>query len=121
MSKFTIKGRLSGLNEVIRVNRSNKYQGNKLKQENELLITVAIRQAKLTKVTNYPITMIITWYEPNLKRDADNVMSAVKFIMDSLVKERIIENDSLKYVSEYHHKVKLDRDNPRIEVEIKEA
>lgn len=48
----------------------------------------------------------------------DNITFAVKFILDELVKERILQNDSQKYVCEIWNSVKVDKLNPRIEVEI---
>lgn len=95
-SKFIIYGRLDGLNEYTKSNRSNKYKGNKTKQDNEYLVSLYIRQAKLKRVFVYPLTLKITWYEKNKRRDVDNITFATKVI----------------------HDVKVDKNNPRIEVEI---
>lgn len=119
--KFTIDGKLTGLNEFIRANRGNRYQGNECKQSNQWYVQLAIKNAKLPKVKNYPIKLKITWYEPNLRRDIDNITFATKFILDALVKEKIIADDSQKYVASISHDVGLDRKNPRIEIEIKES
>lgn len=119
--KFTIPGRLNGLNDYTTANRTNRFGGNTMKKKNEEIIFWAIRQAKLSKVTNYPISLEIMWYEPNMRRDFDNITFAVKFILDSMVNAKIIENDSLKFVNKIDHTVLIDRDNPRIEVEIKEV
>ncbi len=119
--RFVIKGKLTGLNEFIRANRGNRYQGNECKQSNQWYVQLAIRNAKLPKVKNYPIKLQIAWYEPNLRRDIDNITFATKFILDALVKEKIIADDSQKYVASISHDVGLDRKNPRIEIEIKEG
>lgn len=116
--KFIIYGQLSGLNDYTNDNRSNKYAGAKLKRANEDMIIWAIRQAKLQKVDKYPIKLKITWYEPNLRRDGDNITFAVKFIQDAMVKSGLIVNDSRKYINGLIHDVLVDRENPRIEVEI---
>lgn len=121
MSKFVIEGRLAGLNEYTSANRSNKYGGSKMKENNENHVIWAIRQAKLSKVDKYPIKLKITWYELNLKRDIDNIIFATKFIQDALVKSKIIKNDSQKYINKIEHEVILDRKNARIEVEIIES
>lgn len=120
-SKFIIYGRLDGLNEYTKSNRSNKYKGNKTKQDNEFLVSLYIRQAKLKKVDKYPIALKITWYEKNKRRDIDNITFATKFIQDALVKCGILENDSQKYINRIEHNVSVDKDNPRIEVEIIEV
>lgn len=120
--RFTITGRLDGLNEYTRANRSNAYKGNSLKRKNERYICIDIVQActkgTLKKIEKYPVKLEITWYEPNLKRDIDNITFAAKFILDALVEKGILIDDSQKYVSEINHKVLVDKINPRIEVEI---
>lgn len=121
MTKFVIQGRLSSLNEYTSANRANKYMGAKLKKDNEEPIFGAIREAKLKRVTNYPITLKIKWYEPNKRRDIDNIVFATKFIQDALVKAGVIEDDSQKYINKVVHEVVTDKNNPRIEVEIKEG
>lgn len=108
------------MNKVIATNRYNKYAGNNIKQQNENIVRWSIREAKLDKIENYPVDLKITWYEPNKRRDSDNIHSAVKFILDALVAENILENDSQKYVRDIKHHTRVDRDNPRIIVEIKE-
>lgn len=118
MTKFTIIGRLSGLNEYISSNRSNRYAGAKSKRDNQNIVIQAIREAKLSKVGKYPTRLKITWYEPNIKRDVDNITFAVKFILDALVETEILVDDSQKFVNGIEHEILVDKDNPRIEVEI---
>jgi Holliday junction resolvase RusA-like endonuclease len=119
--KFTIPGTLSGLNEYTLKSRANKYASNQMKQINQQIVSIAIRQAKLGKVQNYPVTIKTTWYEPNNRRDADNVIFAKKFINDSLVINGILLGDGRKYVKGFIDEVLVDKENPRIEVEIKEG
>ncbi len=118
MPKFVIPFRLDGLNEYTRKNRSNKYAGHKTKLYNESFVYYSIREAKLQKITKYPVELKITWYEPNLRRDVDNITFAVKFILDALVKQGILENDSQKYVNKISHEVLVDKNKARVEVEI---
>ena len=118
--RFVIEGRLDGLNEYTRANRSNRYQGNSMKARNEKAVLWAIREARLKPVQKYPVELQIDWYEPDRRRDVDNIQFAVKFIQDALVEAGILEKDSQKYVSKLSHEVKVDRKNPRIEVTIKE-
>lgn len=120
MNKFTINGRLIGLNEYTKVNRTNPYLANKIKREQEQLISYNAMKCKLEKVRTYPIGLRIKWYESNAKRDIDNITFAVKFILDGLVKSGYLENDSQRYVKSIEHIVDIDRDRPRVEVAIKE-
>lgn len=120
-NKFIIKGRLSGLNEYTTANRivkGNFYKGASVKRENQDTVINAIREAKLSVIDKYPLTIKTTYYEPNNRRDIDNVSFAIKFILDSLVKTGIIPDDSKKYVNKRIDVVVVDRNNPRIEVEL---
>lgn len=122
--KFTIYGRLPSLNDYVLANRSNRYAGASMKKRNEQLIDKAILKAIdggfLRMVNKYPITLKIVWYEPNKRRDVDNITFAVKFIQDALVKADVIEDDSQNFINVVQHEVYIDRENPRIEVEILE-
>ena len=120
--KFVIKGKLDGLNEYINACRANRYKGAEMKKKNERLVMAYILQAvnfgEIYEVKNYPIKLNINWYEPNSRRDVDNVTFATKFIQDSLVRTGILEDDSRKYINQVNHSVFTDKENPRIEVEI---
>lgn len=123
--KFTIQGRLDGLNDYIKACRSNKYAGNTMKHKNQGYVEMGIIQAcaegKLKKICKYPVKLKITWYEPNYKRDIDNIVFATKFIQDALVNRGMLENDGQKQISGISHEVLVDRKHPRIEVEILEV
>lgn len=116
--RFTIKGRLPNLNDYIKECRGNKYSANKMKASVENGVIFAIRQAKLKPVTIYPVRLKITWYEENMKRDIDNITFATKFIQDAMVKAGILKNDGQKQINALEHEVVIDREKPRIEVEI---
>lgn len=116
--KFTIIGKLDGLNEYTKKNRSNAYAGAKMKKDNEKIVIYYIRKSKLKKVKQYPITLRITWYEKDRRKDIDNITFATKSIQDALVKEGILIDDSQKYINKVEHIVLVDKENPRIEVEL---
>lgn len=63
--KFTIPTRYPSLNEFITSNRANRYKGASMKKKCQQVAYIAIKQAKLQRVTKYPIRLKITWYEPN--------------------------------------------------------
>ena len=118
--KFVIDGRLAGLNDYINACRDNKYRANTMKRDNEFIVFLAIKQAHLKKVESYPVQLKITFYEPNMKRDIDNISFATKFILDALVRSGILENDNQKKVNGLIYEFKHDKENPRIEVVINE-
>lgn len=119
---FTIDGHLAGANEYINSCRSNRYKANKLKKDNQKLVhkglLKAILKGSLKKIDKYPCKLKITWYEPNKRRDVDNVTFGVKFILDEMVSCGILKDDSQKYVNQIINSVYCDTENPRIEVRI---
>lgn len=120
MQKLTIHGKLPGLNDYTRANRTNAHVGAKMKRESEAIIRLNIRAQKIKSVSG-AVRLSFKWYEPNKKRDLDNICFAKKFILDSLVKERIIETDNWRGVVGFTDEFYVDVAYPRIEVTIKEA
>ena len=122
--KFVIEGKLNGLNEYVNACRTNVHAGKHMKRTNQAVVRMALLKARgkrsMPKMTKYPCSLNITWYEPDNRRDVDNITFGVKFVLDELVKLGVIKNDYSKYVSEIHNTVLVDKHNPRIEVEIKE-
>lgn len=114
---FTIYGSLSGLNEYTLANRKNRYVGAELKWENELIVFYATKDKTPIKGR---VNVSIAWYEKDNKRDADNVIFAKKFILDSLVAQGILQGDGRKYISSFRDEVYTDKLEPRIEVTINE-
>lgn len=120
MQKFIINDRLNSLNDYTDACRTNQYKGSDMKKQNERVVMFYINQCRMKKVEKYPIKVKINWYEKNRRRDIDNITFATKFILDSLVKTGIIVDDSQKYVHEIEHHVHVDKENPRIEVQLLE-
>lgn len=101
MNEFTIKAKLPSLNDFIKANRANAYKGNKFKQDVEMLICCYIRNALTAGTLRKPTGAVIIefeWHEKTKRRDADNIASAKKFILDALQKQSVLKNDSRKYV-----------------------
>jgi Holliday junction resolvase RusA-like endonuclease len=119
MMKFDIPGRLPGLNEIIDAAKKGKrgYQPYAIMKE-QYTSKIALIAKMLPQFQRVNIT--ITWYEPNIKRDPDNIMAGQKFILDSLVKAGVIHDDSQKYINSIIHKFEVDRQNPKVEVEVEE-
>jgi Holliday junction resolvase RusA-like endonuclease len=120
--KFTILGRLDGLNEYTAANRTNPHKGGKMKKDNEDTVIWAIRQQLRGLHINRPVILKYDFYEPNKKRDLDNISSfAHKVIQDSLVKTGILKNDGWHEITGFLDQFYCDTKNPRIEVTIVEV
>ena len=118
--RFTIPGRLIGLNEYTAANRRNKHIGNKAKRENQDIVRWAIRAARLKPIKK-PVRLWCLWIEKDRRRDHDNTAFGLKFIQDALVDEGILKDDGWANIVGFEHDFSVDKKNPRIVVEIREA
>lgn len=116
---LTIPGRLPDLNDMTNAARANKFASAAMKKEYTVMVAWIVKAARIPQMEK--IDLIFTWFEPNKKRDKDNIMAGQKFVLDGLVVGGAIKNDGWAQIGDVLHKIRLDRDNPRIEVEIKEA
>lgn len=122
MNTFTIKAKLPSLNDVIQTNRSNKFGGNRTKQEIQEVIGWAIKQAlvmRTLKPVKKPCTIEIDWHEATKRRDVDNVQSSQKFVLDAMVENGVLQNDSRRYVKQVYHQI-IDDSMDYVVVRIKE-
>ena len=112
--KFDIEGRLPGLNEMIEAAKSHYGAYAKMKQTyTDMVAWLAKKLPRFEKVA-----LVITWYEPDHRRDPDNIMAGQKFILDGLVAAGTIPNDSQRHIKGIVHRFRVDKENPRVEVEI---
>lgn len=120
MNHFIIKQKLPGLNQYTNANRVNRYWGAKFKAEVEETIIWAINQARAAETLYQPEGKIVVnfeWHERTKRRDADNIASAKKFILDALVKSGVLIDDSRKYVVGFHDTI-IDDTQDYVTVEL---
>ena len=111
---FRINQKLPSLNDYTKACRSNKYQGAKFKAEIEEVIGWYIRQAVASRTLRKPkgaIVIRFEWHEKTKWRDADNIASAKKFVLDALVKMGVLVDDSRKYVKGFYDAVIDDKED----------
>lgn len=118
--KFTISGRLPNMNDLIKGHWTVQQQKKKEAMNSAL---AAARWGKIKPVERYPVLVKINCFEPNARRDQDNVQAgAKKIILDALQRAGILAGDGQKYVADIIcPKPLIDRDNPRVEVVLKEG
>lgn len=88
------------------------------KKDYTALATIHIdKEPKIEGLNNWTFT----WYRKDRRNDPDNIQVGTKYILDSFVKNGIIENDGWKQINSITHKFEVDKDNPRVEIEIKNA
>ena len=116
---LTIPLKLHSLNEYIGACRRNAYQGAQMKRKDQSNVEWYIRSQLRGIHLKKPVRMEYRWYEPNRKRDLDNVSSyGRKIIQDALVATQVIQNDTWKQVVGFSDSFDVDKKNPRIEVTI---
>lgn len=113
---IVIKGELTNLNDFITTERRNRFEGARLKKDNTE--NVMWQTKGLEPITHYPLHVHITWITRNVRVDPDNTAFAKKFIMDGLVENGIIKDDSRKYISGYSDEYDVDATNPRMVVRL---
>ena len=119
---LTIHGRLDGFNDYITACRTNPHAGANFKARNEAAVISAILSQMPNVRFSRPVYMTYRWYEPDRRRDLDNVSSfGRKVIQDALVKTQVLQDDGWKNIKGFSDEFYVDRKHPRIEVEITEV
>lgn len=121
--KIVIPGELPDLNTIIAESKKGrgKWQPyNEMKQEYTNIVAW-IAKSEIKKQLK-KIDLEITWICKNRRKDKDNISGGgTKFILDGLVAAGVIKNDGWKQIGDIYHKFKVDKHNPRVEVEIREV
>ena len=119
---LVIPGKIHNLNDYIKAERTNRYEGAKMKAQDGEYISVFVRHCLNNIKIKKPVFMEYTWYEPNRRRDKSNISGyGRKVIEDFLVDCGVLGDDGWDYVVGFSDRFKVDRGNPRIEVLIKEV
>lgn len=127
--KLIIPGTLPNLNDYLKAERQTirvggKFttKGNEMKQESQTYIIWHIRKQLKGVHIDKPVRLQYMIFEPNQKRDLDNVSAFIhKTVQDSLVLAGILNNDGWKNIKGFTDDFDVSKDNPRIEVVIVEV
>lgn len=115
---FTIPGELTDLNTYISAERSNRFKGASVKKSQMNIVSGCILEARLKPVKT-SVYITYRFYCKNKRKDKSNVSNyAIKVIEDALVNNRIIPNDGWDDIEGFHSEFYIDKNKPRIEVEI---
>lgn len=118
---FTVPGKLAGYNQL---NSGHWRTKGDLKaaEMDRVMWAVRLARPKLPRFTN-PVVISITCFEPDARRDGDNVNGgACKIILDALQHFHIIKGDGRKYIADLIVPYpQVDRERPRVEVVIEEV
>lgn len=110
-----------GLNQYIdanRITRGHWNKGNAMKQEDQQLIAAQLPRWK----TDKPVWIEYRYFCPNRKRDLDNISGYFhKVFQDAMVSKKMIKNDDWSHIRGFQDEFYLDRNNPRVEVTVREV
>ena len=120
MNGFIIPTKLPSLNEYQNACRVNRYAGAKFKKETETVIELSILKAMKAgnlRPPNPPVRIAFVWHEKTRRRDADNIASAKKYILDAMQHMNVIPNDNRKVVKGFTDEI-VDDTSDYVEVNI---
>ena len=113
--KITLKGIQYDWNKVLELMGRSPFKHAAWKKSQEALISSQL--LKTPKIT-YRAKYVYSWFEPNRRKDPGNIAGSEKLIADALQKCGIIENDGWDQISGIEHRFSIDKENPRLELEI---
>ena len=127
--KLVLEGTMPNLNDYLKgeritIRKNGKFttKGNAMKQEYQRKVVTAVRSKLRGIHIGNPVKIYYKFYEENRKRDLDNISAfAHKVIQDGLVKGGLLENDGWKNIVGFSDEFFVDKDNPRIEIMIREV
>ena len=119
VQSMTLYGKFPGMNEIVAAAKSHYGAYSKMKRE--LTTSVAVMALTL-KPVQPPLRVRFLWYEPDRRRDPDNISAGGrKFILDGLVEGKIIPTDGwtlYEPTGGLEDRFYIDKDNPRVVVEL---
>lgn len=112
-----IEGTMPDLNEVIDEAKIHWSRYYKLKKTWTDIVAWSCLSQRIPHFEN--LILIVSWIEPNRRKDPDNIAFAKKFILDGLVSAKVIDNDGWNHVLGWTDEFIVDKDNPRVKVCLK--
>lgn len=118
VKKITIEGVLANLNDYIDVERGpyGMKKASAIKKMNTEYVQYQTLNEKPLKDVDYPLIIQMDWYTKDLKHDPDNISFAKKFILDGLVRNKVLANDGRKQITGFVDNFYVDKVKQRIEV-----
>lgn len=115
---ISVPGELPTMNEIIAKSKQHYAVYSKLKKKfTELVVYQSAGMAEIGKAD-----FVFTWYCKNQRKDPDNIAAGgTKMILDGLVEAGVMENDGWGQVNSLTHIFRVDKQDPRVEVEIFEV
>lgn len=118
LAKFTIPGELIDLNTYIRVERGNKFKAAALKKDMTDIVAWTVKSVYGSQQVKTIFSLEVHWFVKDARKDPDNISFAKKFILDGMQVAGLIPNDTMRHVKGFQDIFSIDKENPRIEVQL---
>lgn len=102
---FDIDTILPTLNEYINVERGNKFRAAALKKKYSNICGLYALPIKNKLDPKGLYSLVLNWKVENNRSDPDNIYFGVKFVLDGLVEQGILEKDGRKNIKNIHHNI----------------
>lgn len=113
--RIVLNGELPSMNEIIEAAKIHAKAYSRMKKKYTELVAWQVKG--IPKQDS--VFLDITWYAKNKRKDPDNIAAGIKFIMDGLVMGGVIENDGWQQNKGWTNSFEIDKDNPRVEINIR--
>lgn len=114
IATFVIDGLMKGLNDWRDAIQRSPHAGNDMARAAKRRVE-RLAHVQMMPRFEKPVVVIFDWYEPNLRRDLDNVSgSARKWILDGLVAAGVLPDDNMAHVVGLQDWSHIDPLNPGV-------
>lgn len=95
--RLIYNGKLPSANDLVQLNRVNRYAGAGLKKKYTDSVAAAFRPQACGKRFKGHCLVSVRFFEATNRRDDDNTISGLKYLLDGIVRAGIMPDDSKKY------------------------
>ncbi len=119
--ELVFEGEFPTLNKVIALSKDHYGSYSRVKKEYTEMIHWDCKKYPRPPTLTKPVKISFVWHRKDRRHDPDNVMVGSKFILDGLVKAKVLQGDGWRHIVELNHGFRLDKKNPRVEVRLEEV
>ncbi len=120
--KVIINGQFKSLNQYLQACGTHPQRGASMKRKDMVILEWEIRKQMPRVVLQTPVKFIYKFFEPNKRRDKSNTAAYfIKIWEDALQAVGALKNDNWSGVDSWVTAFYVDKQNPRIEVDIIEV
>lgn len=112
--KLTVPGEFPGMNEIVAASKAHPMAYANMKDEHTEAVEWVAKAARVPTMER--VEVHCHWVTKNRRRDPDNIAAAAKFVLDGLVKAKVLPSDGWRHVAGIKHTFATDRNNPRVEI-----